>query len=53
MSVDFAIKQMAFKFCFTCCDYIDSLVYCHSQLRDTRLLLLLPIFLADKIVKYW
>ena len=43
LSVGFVIKQIVFKFCFTCGDYIDSLGYCHSQLRDTRyLLLLLP-----------
>ena len=51
MSVGFVIKQIVFKFRFTCGGYIDSLVYCYSQLRDTRLLSLLPINLADKIVK--
>ena len=25
------IKQIVFKFWFTCGDYIDSLVYCHSS----------------------
>ena len=48
LSVGFVI---VIKFCFTCGDYIDSLFYYHSQLRDTRALLL-PISLVDKIVKY-
>ena len=48
LSVGFVI---VIKFCFTCGDYIDSLFYYHSQLRDTRVLLL-PISLVDKIVKY-
>ena len=49
----FVTKQIVFKFRFTCGDYTDSVDYCHSQLCDTRLLLLLPSNLADKIVKYW
>ena len=48
LSVGFAI---VIKFCFICGGYIDSLFYYHSQLRETRVLLL-PISLVDKIVKY-